>query len=144
MSKTEDATRHMLDTNVLVHIVNRRGNWRKTFKRIDLEKSNIYLSSVAYFELTNMILAARAGKEKSSELAELVGALRVEPFNRRAAESASNLLVHLDKIGKPIGQRDAMIAGHAKQLGCIVVTGNQSEFNRIYGLKTANWIGEED
>lgn len=133
-------TRYMLDTNVLVHIVNRRGNWRRALKTIDQNRAQVCLSAVTYFELTNMVLAARTGKGKAQELAEIVNTFKVEPFNRRAADTASGLLVHLEKGGKTIGQRDAMIAGHAKQLGCVCVTHNVSEFIRVHGLTVENWI----
>lgn len=135
-------TRYMLDTNVLVHIVNRRGSWRKALKKIDQQRPQICLSAIAYFELTNMVLAARTGKDKAQELAHIVGTLKIEPFNRRAADAASSLLVHLEKSGKTIGQRDAMIAGHAKQLECVCVTHNEAEFNRVQGLKVENWIDD--
>jgi len=135
-------SRYMLDINVLVHIVNQRGHWRRTLKAIDQQPAQFCISAVAYFELANMVLAARTGKDKAQKLANLMSTLKVEPFNRRAAETASQLLVHLEKNGKPIGQRDAMIAGHAKQLECICVTHNETEFNRVHGLKVENWIGE--
>lgn len=135
-------TRYMLDTNVLVHIVNRRGKWRQALKTIDQHRSRCCLSAVTYFELTNMALAARTGKDKAQELADFVHTFKVEPFNRRAADSASQLLVHLEKSGRGIGQRDAMIAGHAKQLECVYVTHNDNEFSRVHGLKVENWIGE--
>lgn len=32
-----------------------------------------------------------------------------------------------------------MIAGHAKALGCTVVTNNTKEFERVKGLKLENW-----
>jgi tRNA(fMet)-specific endonuclease VapC len=135
-------TKYMLDTNVLVHIVNKRGNWRYALKTIEQNRAQVCLSAVVFFELTNMIIAARAGKTKAQELADIVSTFKVEAFNRRAAESASQMLVHLEKSGKTIGQRDAMIAGHAKQLGCICVTDNQGEFGRIHGLTLENWIAD--
>lgn len=132
----------MLDTNVLVHIVNQRGNWRRALKKIDQDRAKVCLSAVAFFELTNMVLMARTGKDKAQQLSDMVNTLKVEPFNRRAADTASSLLVHLEKSGSVIGQRDAMIAGHAKQLECICVTHNEKEFNRVHGLTVENWIGD--
>jgi tRNA(fMet)-specific endonuclease VapC len=135
-------TRYMLDTNVLIHIVNQHGNWRKALRKIDQDRANVCLSAVAFFELSNMILAARTGKDKAQQLSDMVNTLKVEPFNRRAADTASSLLVHLEKSGNKIGQRDAMIAGHAKQLECVCVTHNEGEFGRVHGLIVENWIGD--
>ncbi|MFA6062853.1 MAG: type II toxin-antitoxin system VapC family toxin [Gallionella sp.] len=135
-------TRYMLDTNVLIHIVNQHGNWRKALRKIDHDRVNVCLSAVAFFELSNMVLAARTGKDKAQQLSDMVNTLKVEPFNRRAADTASSLLVHLEKSGKTIGQRDAMIAGHAKQLNCVCVTHNEGEYGRVHGLIVENWIGD--
>ena len=41
--------------------------------------------------------------------------------------------------GMPIGPLDMMIAGHARSLGCTVVTNNLKEFSRVSGLETENW-----
>jgi tRNA(fMet)-specific endonuclease VapC len=135
-------TRYMLDTNVLLHVVNQRGRWRKTMKKIDQDRADICLSAVAFFELENIILMARTGKDKAQQLADIVHTMKVEPFNRRAAEKASGILVQLERSGNMIGQRDAMIAGHARQLECICVTHNEKEFSRVHGLVIENWIGE--
>lgn len=132
----------MLDTNVLVHIVNHRGYWRSALKSISRQDVEICVSAVSYFELASMISAARTGKDKAQQLADIVGRFKIEPFNKRAAEAASQLQVHLEKSGKGIGQRDAMITGHAKHLDCICVTHNENEFNRVHGLKVENWIGD--
>lgn len=132
--------RYMLDVNVLKHIVNRHGDWRNAIKNLDLLHANCCLSAVAYFEIECAILGARLGKEKALELAEIVGRLKVEPFNRRAADAGAQLQVHLQKGGKGIGERDAMIAGHSKLLDCVMVTNNVSEFGRVHGLKVEDWI----
>jgi len=39
-----------------------------------------------------------------------------------------------------IGSNDLWIAAHAKAAGLILVTNNESEFRRIPGLKTRNWV----
>lgn len=132
--------RYMLDANVLKHIVNKHGNWRNAIKNLDLKHPDCCLSAVAYFELECAILGARLGKEKAQELADRVGRLKVEPYNRRAADAGAQLQVHLQRGGKGIGERDAMIAGHAKLLGCVMVTNNVSEFGRVHGLEIEDWI----
>ena len=45
----------------------------------------------------------------------------------------------LATIGKPIGPYDQMIAGHARSRGLIVVTNNLREFERVPGLRIADW-----
>jgi tRNA(fMet)-specific endonuclease VapC len=41
--------------------------------------------------------------------------------------------------GTPIGPYDSLIAAHAQALGVALVTNNTREFERVPGLKLANW-----
>ena len=41
--------------------------------------------------------------------------------------------------GTPIGPYDSLIAAHAQALGVTLVTNNTREFERVPGLKLANW-----
>ena len=45
----------------------------------------------------------------------------------------------LERAGTPIGPLDTMIAAHALSLGLTVVTDNEREFGRVFGLKVQNW-----
>ena len=46
----------------------------------------------------------------------------------------------LAKRGEPIGTFDTLIAAHALSLGLTLVTNNAKHFQRVGGLKTANWV----
>ncbi len=46
----------------------------------------------------------------------------------------------LELSGQTIGAYDAMIAGHARSLGLILVTNNIREFERVDGLRFENWL----
>jgi predicted nucleic acid-binding protein len=48
--------------------------------------------------------------------------------------------LHLD-ICEYIGSLDTMIGAHALSLNVTLVTNNTREFDRIAGLKLADWIG---
>lgn len=133
--------KYMLDTNVLMHVVNFNSGYRRIIKQIErTEKADMVLSAVTYFELTSKIIAAKIGREKAETLAELVGQFKVLPYNAKAAMESARLFVHLERSGKKIGERDTMIAGHAKSLGLICVTNNTHEFDRVPGLKVEDWL----
>lgn len=133
--------KYMLDTNVLMHIVNYNTGYRRIIKRIQgAEKSDTVLSAVTYFELASKIIAAKIGRDKAETLAGLVGQFKVMPYNGKAAMESARLFVHLEESGKKIGERNTMIAGHAKSLGLICVTNNTDEFERVPGLKIEDWM----
>jgi tRNA(fMet)-specific endonuclease VapC len=35
-----------------------------------------------------------------------------------------------------------MIAGHARSLGLVVITGNLGEFRRVEGLRSEDWLAK--
>ncbi len=130
----------MLDTNVLLHVVNYSAGYRKILKRLErAEKSSLVLSAITFHELNTKIIAAKAGKAKADDLAAMTAQFKIEPFNRKAALESAKLHVHLEKSGSKIGPMDTMIAGHAKALGAVMVTNNRDEFDRVSGLTVQDW-----
>jgi len=65
--------------------------------------------------------------------------MEVIPFAEAAAELAGRIAGELERVGRPIGVADSMIAAIALEL----VTGNTSHFQRVqqlgYPLILANW-----
>jgi tRNA(fMet)-specific endonuclease VapC len=64
-------------------------------------------------------------------------------FDRPAAELAGRIAGDLERVGRPIGVADPMIAAIALMHGLELVTGNTAHFQRIqqlgYPLILANW-----
>jgi tRNA(fMet)-specific endonuclease VapC len=60
-------------------------------------------------------------------------------FELSDAEAAAAVRASLQKVGRPVGAYDVLIAGTALARGLTVVTSNLSEFNRISGLRVENW-----
>jgi tRNA(fMet)-specific endonuclease VapC len=66
--------------------------------------------------------------------------LDVLAFTPAAAAHYGEIRAALERIGKPIGSNDMLIAAHARSEGMIVVTNNEREFRRIDGLQIENWL----
>ena len=56
--------------------------------------------------------------------------LGVLPFDRAAADAYADIRFALERAGRPIGERDLLIASIASARGLAVVTHNLSEFAR--------------
>lgn len=56
-----------------------------------------------------------------------------------AAEHYAEIRADLRRRGTPIGSNDLMIAAHARSIGATLVTNNVREFERVEGLRVANW-----
>ena len=67
----------------------------------------------------------------------------VLPFDQVSAELAGRMSGELERIGRPIGMADPMIAAIALTYNLERVTGNSSHFQRIqqlgYPLTLADW-----
>lgn len=67
----------------------------------------------------------------------------VLPLTDPAAELAGRIAGELERIGRPIGMADPMIAAIALEGGLELVTGNTDHFQRVqqigYKLVLANW-----
>lgn len=83
---------------------------------------------------------ARTGSARNVEvLRRFLAALDVAEFDASAAEVAGQVRSWLAGQGTPIGPYDSLIAAHAQALGVTLVTNNLREFERVPGLRLANW-----
>ena len=62
-------------------------------------------------------------------------------WDRAAADKFAALEAELLGTGRPIGSNNTMIAAHALNLGCVLVTNNRKHFSRVPGLEIENWSG---
>ena len=88
------------------------------------------------------------GAEKSAKVAqnlavveEFASLLEVLPYTAKASQHYGAVRAALEKAGRPIGVNDLHIAAHARSEGLTLVTNNLSEFERVPGLLTENWVG---
>lgn len=129
--------KYLLDTNICIYTIkNRPEVVRHAFIEHD---GQICVSTVTQMELIY-------GAEKSSAVARnlrdvegFLARLEVKDFDAAAATHTGQIRAELAKAGTPIGPYDQMIAGHARALGLTVVTNNVAEFQRVAGLRVANW-----
>lgn len=99
---------------------------------------------------TSIIVAAelRFGYTKvaSARLERIIegtlAAFEVAPWESPADFAYAELRSHLERLGRPIGQNDMLIAAHALALEATLVTDNGREFSRVPGLKLENWLRE--
>jgi tRNA(fMet)-specific endonuclease VapC len=128
----------MLDTNVCVRVL--RDKPISARRRFEAEQRELCISTIVLSEL--LFGAARsmrpdAGREAVSSL---VSRLELLPFDHAAAAHAGDIRAELRREGRTIGPFDALIAGHARSRGLVMVTGNLGEFGRVPGLRCEDWL----
>ena len=129
---------YLLDTNTCVYAI----------KREPTVLRHLQERSPDEFGVTAITLAElRFGAAKSSRpqrTRESVDAFlkpfEVLPFESEAAASYAEIRLQLEKEGRPIGERDLMIASIGRSRNLTVVTHNVREFSRVSGLRIEDWL----
>ncbi|RHX91316.1 VapC toxin family PIN domain ribonuclease [Leptospira yasudae] len=132
-------THYLLDTNICIYIINQKpDSVYKKFKKIKLE--NIFISSITEFELKYGVQKSLHFEKNLKVLEEFLSYLNILPFGSKDSNKAAKIRVDLERVGKPIGPFDLLIASQALSNKLTLVTNNEKEFNRIKELKIENWL----
>lgn len=130
--------RYLLDTNILSDLL-RNPNGPAARRLAVVGESTVCTSIVVACELRYG--AAKKGSDRLSERVEiLLDSLDVVALDKESDRRYAKIRSHLDRLGKPIGPNDLLIAAHALALDLTLVTDNVEEFARVPGLSTENWL----
>lgn len=127
---------YMLDTDIVSFAL--RGIGDVSGRISERKRSQICISAITLAEL-RFGADSRASKRIHRAIDVFVSEVEVLPFDDAAAERFGSVAVTLARAGKPIGQMDTLIAGHALSLGATLVTNNQRHFSNVRGLRLENW-----
>jgi tRNA(fMet)-specific endonuclease VapC len=111
----------LLETNTLIHAINRQGTVRHRVNRAALE--GVVLTSVLV--VSELLFGAEMSARRDENRRHILSAIRnikVVPFDMKAAEQHVQLRAHFEKIGKRRPRMDLMIAAQAAAEGAILVT----------------------
>lgn len=130
---------YLLDTNACIALINGSPkDVRRRLGRAVNRGATILISSIVAFELYYGAAKSHHKEVNAKRLeAFLAGPLEWISFDDE--DVAGIVRADLESVGKPIGAYDVLIAGQARRRGATLVTSNVSEFDRVPGLKWANW-----
>jgi tRNA(fMet)-specific endonuclease VapC len=126
----------LLDTDTASYLI--KGNRLNRAPAFD-SADTIAISSITAMELQFGVLLPGAPTKYLTLVARYLDRIDVRPFDDAAANRAALVRSHLQKIGKPSGSYDSLIAGHALALGAVLVTNNTKHFENVPGLQLTNW-----
>ncbi len=129
---------YMLDTNVIIMAM-RHPDWPVAVRVKRHLGKDLCISAVTYGELEYGIKKSSFPERNRLAVLEALRGIKIMDFGSVAAEHFGDIYADLEGRKQRIGDRDAMIAAHARSLGCIMVTNNTGEFSRIDGLKVEDW-----
>jgi tRNA(fMet)-specific endonuclease VapC len=126
----------MLDTDISSYIIRERP--QPLAQHFERHANEICVSVITAAEL-------RFGVEKSrsAKLAGLVEhfleRLSILDWTDAVTPHYARIRAALERVGKPIGNADLMIAAHAVSEGATVVTHNMRHFAHVPGVKFQEW-----
>ena len=132
------AVRYLLDTNI-VSVVVKEPDGALAERLAAMPRSEFGISIVVACELRYG--AARKGSARlTSQLEAVLEGIDILPLEERADRHYGEIRSELERIGRPIGYNDLLIAAHALVLGATLVTHNTGEFSRVPGLVIEDWL----
>jgi len=130
--------RVMLDTNTCIFVINKNPTIQSRF--IKEYPFGLSISAITEAELWFGIENSMNPGKNAQTLRAFLATVEVFAFDTPAAIEYGRVRVKLKRAGTPIGERDTLIAAHAKALGLTLVTNNTREFQRVEGLLIEDWM----
>jgi tRNA(fMet)-specific endonuclease VapC len=132
------ANRYLLDTHILTDLIKNPGGRVKERLAI-VGEASICTSIIVACEL-------RFGARKKNapllteRIERLLQTIEVLPLDGDVDRAYAEVRAMLESAGRPSGANDLLIAAHAMNEDCILVTNNESEFVHVAGLIVENWL----
>ncbi|MEX0334687.1 type II toxin-antitoxin system VapC family toxin [Vibrio tubiashii] len=133
---------YMLDTCICSFIMREQPiTVLKKLQAVVGKQHRIVISAITYQEMQYGLLGKKASqKHKVLVEAFLKRVDEILPWDKAAVDATTEVKRDLMAKGTPIGSNDTAIAGHAIAAGCVLVTNNTREFQRVEGLKLEDWV----
>jgi tRNA(fMet)-specific endonuclease VapC len=132
--------RYLLDTNLCIRVLRDRPQGLR--ERFNAQADALCISTIVLTELLHGAAKSAQPERNRREVERFAAKLEVLAFDAVAADHAADIRAALERVGKPIGGYDLLIAGQARSRGLIVVTGNLAEFQRVEGLRCEDWLAD--
>jgi len=130
--------KYMLDTNTCIFAINGNHSVRLRFMRE--YPSGLAVSAISEAELWYGVENSSCPEKNIEILLTFLTTVETLPFDTLAAAEYGRVRTTLKRGGKLIGERDTLIAAHAKSTGLTLVTNNTREFERVEGLLIEDWM----
>lgn len=128
---------YLLDTNTVSLAL--RGRAPNIVDRLHAtRREDVAVSVVTAMEL-RFGLAKNPSTRVRAVVEQFLNTVQVLPVDRHVEKRYGDLRARLERLGRPIGALDTLIAAHALSLRAVLVTNNMREFRRILGLRCEDW-----
>ena len=128
----------LLDTNACIDLMKLR---EPLLARIREAGPGLFaVSAVTCAELWYGAANSRHPQRNRADQDAFLEPFRIVDFDQAAADRYAVIRHQLARVGRPIGDRDLMIAAIALANRIGVITRNTGEFSRVPGLRVEDWM----
>lgn len=130
--------KYLLDTNTCTYAIKRLAPVIQRLKALSPEDLGVTVITLA--ELWFGARKSSRPERTRASVDTFLQPFEIIPLDKDAAESYADIRLQLERLGRPIGERDLLIAAIARSRDLAVVTHNVSEFGRVPGLVVEDWM----
>ena len=127
------APHFLLDTNTVSYILKGRSPAARARLASLSNQESVGISAITEAELRYGLAKAGASPKQLAARDGFLAMVRPAPWDSAAAQACGDLRTQQERLGKPLGNLDLLIAAHAIALGSILVTHDQA-FHHIPNL----------
>lgn len=102
--------------------------------------NELFISAIVLGELYCGALRSQRVEKNLETLTEFVAGVEVVPFDVDVARVYGDICAELLRLGRPTGEKDALIAAVARYHGATLVTHNTRHFQHIQRLAVDDWL----
>ena len=131
-----------LDTNVLINLVRGGDGAQQATAKLDSLRARGLVLCTTRFNLAEMYVGAVRSADRAAEEAAIEAVVRrlvILEFDDRAARFFGEITASLQRMGRPAGDMDVLIASTAMADGRLLVTRNPAHFVNIARLQVESY-----
>lgn len=129
---------YLLDTNTCIRFLNgRSANIHSRF--LTISENQIGVSVITQAEMFYGSYKSIFPEQSRAKQDDFFRRFKVIIFDSTCADYYAQIRAYLEKLGKPIGGNDMLIAATALAHNLILVTHNTGEFSRVPDLQIEDW-----
>jgi predicted nucleic acid-binding protein len=131
---------YLLDTNIVSEVLRRQPDPKVIARLRQVEPAAVHSSVITLFELRFGSMLRDDGVEFWQKIEErILPLLRWIDVDRSIASKGGDIAARLQKLGKPIGVSDCLIAATALVHGLVLVSRNVRHFEKVSDLLRETW-----
>jgi tRNA(fMet)-specific endonuclease VapC len=128
---------YLLDTNIFTAILKRNSRVRNKLREAEIQKTQVFMSCITYYEIKRGLLYAKATKQLSDfdKLHKMYKVVMLDDL--QIIEKAAEIHADLKRKGTPIQDADVLIAA-TSIIKSLIVVSNDSDLLRVVGVTVEN------